>query len=72
MYKFMARRVHDGKLTWDEVKGFKQAAQDEIKKAYRELYPDEDIPELSKIAFCWIRLIFRQLSLSIFMSISMM
>ena len=27
MYKFMARRVHDGKLTWDEVKGFKQAVR---------------------------------------------
>ncbi len=45
MYKFMARRIHDGKLTWEEVKGFKKTAQDAIKKAYHELYPDEVIPE---------------------------
>lgn len=45
MYKFMARRIHAGKLTWEEVAGYKPEAQEAIKKAYKELYPDEVIPE---------------------------
>lgn len=43
MYEFLARRIHEGKLTWDEVAKLKQAAQEKIKEAYRALYPDEAI-----------------------------
>lgn len=45
MYKFMARRIHQGKLTWDEIKALKEDAQAAIKTAFKELYPDEEIPE---------------------------
>lgn len=44
MYKFMARRINAGKLTWDEVATFKPEAQAAIMAAYKELYPDEVIP----------------------------
>ena len=48
MYKFMARRVHDGKLTWDEVAAFKPEAQEAIKAAYKKKYPDEKIPSVRR------------------------
>lgn len=45
MYTFMARRIHAGKLTWEQVATFTAEAQKAIKAAYAKLYPDEVIPE---------------------------
>lgn len=44
MYTFMAIRINQGKLTWDEVATFKPEAQEAIKAAYKKKYPDEKIP----------------------------
>lgn len=48
MYRFMAIRIHKGKLTWDEVASFNDEAKAGIKAAYKALYPDEEIPEESE------------------------
>lgn len=44
MYTFMARRIHAGKLTWEQVATFTAEAQKAIKKAYAKLYQNEEIP----------------------------
>lgn len=38
MYKFLARRIHDGHMTWDEVptKYLKK-----VQDAYKEMYGEE-------------------------------
>lgn len=41
MYIFMAIRIHQGKLTWDEVATFKPEAQEAIKAAYKKKYGEE-------------------------------
>lgn len=40
MYKFLAKRIHDGYLTWEEVE--KKSFADKVKKAYEELYGVEE------------------------------
>lgn len=45
MYEFLAKRIHDGKLTWTEVYKLKATAIKKIKAAFAALYPDEEIPE---------------------------
>lgn len=45
MYDFLARRIHEGKLSWDEVSKLKPAAVKKIKAAYTALYPGEELPK---------------------------
>ena len=36
MYKFLAMRIHEGFLTWEEIK--EKKFFDKVKEAYKELY----------------------------------
>lgn len=44
MYKFLAMRVHNGFLTWEEIK--EKSFYEKVKVAYKELYPGEDIGDI--------------------------
>lgn len=41
MYKFLAMRIHDGFLTWEEVK--EKKFFDRVKEAYKELYGEPEV-----------------------------
>lgn len=41
MYKFLAMRIHEGFLTWEEIK--EKKFFDKVKEAYRELYGEPEI-----------------------------
>lgn len=38
MYKFLAKRIHDGHCTWDEIP---KKYIEKVKAAYAEMYGDE-------------------------------
>lgn len=42
MYKFLAMRIHDGYLTWDDVKAKGNAVYKAVKEAYTEMYGEEN------------------------------
>lgn len=44
MAAFIAKRIHGGYMTWDDLSGKKKTFIKAVKKAYAELYPDEEIP----------------------------
>lgn len=44
MAKFIAIRIHDGYMTWDDLNGKKSAFVAMVKEAYKTMYPDEEIP----------------------------
>lgn len=43
MATFIARRIHDGFMSWDDLKGKKTAFVNQVIYAYKKLYPDEEI-----------------------------
>lgn len=44
MATFIAKRIHDGYMSWDDLEGKKPSFVKQVKAAYKKLYPDEVIP----------------------------
>lgn len=44
MAYFIAGRIHDGYMTWDDLKGKKAAFIKAVKAAYKKRFPGEEIP----------------------------
>jgi len=44
MAYFIAGRIHDGYMTWDDLKGKKVAFVNAVKSAYKERFPEDKIP----------------------------
>lgn len=44
MANFIAKRIHDGYMSWDDLKGKKKTFITAVKKAYKALYPGEEVP----------------------------
>lgn len=45
MAEFIAKRIHGGYMSWDDLAGKKKTFIKAVKAAYAKLYPGEDIPE---------------------------
>ena len=43
MYKFLAMRIHEGFLTWEEIK--EKKFFEKVKDAYAKMYPDEKLED---------------------------
>lgn len=41
MAEFIAKRIHEGFMTWDDLKNKKKSFVTAVKKAYKELYPND-------------------------------